>query len=88
MINSLVELGPHDAEVAQMLQSFGEQRLTALAGMIGQAHRAGEIRAELEAENLARSLMVTLAGSAAMAKGFMSREQIVDNLENLIDSWT
>jgi AcrR family transcriptional regulator len=88
MINSLVELGPHDAEVAQMLQGFAEQRIAALASMIGKAREAGEIRAELEPLKLAHSLMIALAGSAAMAKGFMAREQILDNLEDLIDSWT
>jgi len=88
MINSLVELGPHDAEVAQMLQAFAEQRIGAMTQMIGQAQKAGEIRAELEPARLAQGLMITLAGSAAMAKGYMARELIIDNLENLIDSWT
>lgn len=88
MINSLVELGPHDAEVQQMLQGFAEKRVHALTDMIGQAREAGEIRNELEPMKLARSLMITLAGSAAMAKGFMARDEIIDNLENLIDFWT
>ena len=88
MINSLVELGPHDEEVAQMLRGFSEQRVTALTGMIGQAQAAGEIRTELEPATLARSMMIALAGSAAMAKGFMTPGEIVANLENLIDSWT
>ena len=88
MTNALVELGPHDEQVAAMLQGFAEQRMTALAAMIGQAQQAGEIRGELEAPLLARSLMITLTGSAAMAKGFMTREAITENLENLITSWT
>jgi TetR/AcrR family transcriptional repressor of nem operon len=88
MTNSLVELGPHDTEVAQMLRGFAEQRIAALTGMIDQARAAGEIRAELEPLKLATSLMIVLAGSAAMAKGFMPRQQIRENLENLIDSWT
>ena len=87
MINSLVELGPHDTEVAQLLRSFSEQRVTALIGMLGQAQAAGEVRAELNPAKLARSLMITLAGSAAMAKGFMPREAIAENVEILIDSW-
>ena len=88
MINSMVELAPHDAEVKQLLQSFGEQRLQAVQGMIIQAQATGEIRAELDPQKLAVSLMIAFAGSAAMVKGFMPDEQIVDNLENLIDSWT
>ena len=88
MINSMVELAPHDPEVKQMLQSFGEQRMHAMIDMISRAQQAGEVRAELEPFKLARSLMVTLAGSATLVKGFMASEQIVDNLEGLIDSWT
>jgi len=34
------------------------------------------------------SLMIAFAGSAAMIKGFMPGESIIENLENLIDSWT
>lgn len=32
--------------------------------------------------------MITFAGSAAMIKGFMPAEQILQNFENLIGSWT
>ena len=32
--------------------------------------------------------MVTLAGSAAMVKGFLGPEEIVENLNDLIESWT
>ena len=88
MINSLVELAPHDAEVKSLLRDFGEQRVRALTGMIAQAQSAGQIRPALDPQVLAHSRMIALAGSAAMAKGFMAREIIVDNLENLIDSWT
>ncbi len=88
MINSLVELAPHDPEVAAILKEFGEMRVAALTDLIGQAHAAGQVRAELEPAALARSLMITLAGSATMAKGFMPRETVADNLEKLIDSWT
>ena len=88
MINSVVELAPHDAEVQQMLQGFREQRMNALIDMISQAQQAGEIRAGLEPMKLAVSLMISLAGSAAMARGFMDNQQIVDNLDGLIDSWT
>jgi len=88
MINSMVEMAPHDPEVKLMLKNFGEQRLLTVQSMIALAQTVGEIRPELDPQKLAVSLMVTFAGSAAMIKGFMPGEQIVDNLENLIDSWT
>ncbi len=71
-----------------MIQGFGDKRIQALTGLIAQAQQAGEVRPELESMELALSLMVALAGSAAMVKGFMENQQIVKNLENLIDSWT
>ena len=88
MINSMVELAPHDPEVKDLLRRFGEQRLDALRDMLARAQAAGEIRADLDPERLARSLMIALAGSAAMVKGFMPGEAIVENLDTLIDSWT
>lgn len=88
MINSMVELAPHDPEVKQLLQRFGEQRLEAIQGMITQAQGAGEVRRELDPRKLAVSLMIAFAGSAAMVKGFLPGEQIIENLEILIDSWT
>jgi len=88
MINSMVETAPHDPEVKQLLQEFGTQRLQAIQGMISQAQAAGEVRPELDPQKLAISLMITFAGSAAMIKGFVPGAQIVENLENLIDSWT
>lgn len=88
MINSMVELAPHDPEVNKLLQCFGEQRLQAIMGMIEQAQEAGEIRPELDAGKLAVSLMIAFAGSAAMVKGFMPNEAILQNLVDLIDSWT
>ena len=35
-----------------------------------------------------RQAMIAFAGSAAMIKGFMPNQQIIDNLKNLIESWT
>ena len=88
MINSMVELAPHDPQVKAALKKFGEQRLNAMAQMIGEAQRQGEIRAELVPEKLARQLMITLAGSAAMVKGFLGQDEILDVIDDLITSWT
>ena len=88
MINSMVELAPHDPEVKRLLKSFGEQRIDAITGLILRAQAAGEIRPELDADKLAVSLMIAFAGSAAMVKGFMPNAAILQNLADLIDSWT
>ena len=88
MINSMVELAPHDPQVKTALQKFGQQRLEAMATMIGEAQQAGQIRPELDPDMLARQLMITLAGSAAMVKGFLGRDDILKVIEALIESWT
>ena len=88
MVNSTVELAPHDPEVKQMLQGFGEQRVQAIEALISQAQAADEIRAELDPHKLAMSLMIAFAGSAAMVKGFIPNESIIENLKDLVESWT
>ena len=87
MINSMVELAPHDPEVRAMLQSFGEKRMQGLAGLIAAAQQSGEIRAGQDARELARQLMMTLAGAAAMTKGFLTNAEIEATFSTLIDSW-
>lgn len=87
MINSMVELAPHDPAVKAALQKFGEQRMRAVTEMIAAAQQAGEISAKSEPYKLARQLMMTMAGGAAMVKGVLGREEIAETMNELIDSW-
>jgi len=87
IINSMVELAPHDPTARAALQSFVEQRLRVMTDMIAKAQELGEIRSKQDAYKLARQLMVTLAGSAAMMKGFMDSGEIDEVMEDLIESW-
>jgi len=87
MINSMVELAPHDPEVRVALKRFGGQRLRVMTDLIAKAQQAGEIRGDLDPHKLARQLMVTLAGSAAMVKGFLEPREIAETLDDLIACW-
>jgi TetR/AcrR family transcriptional repressor of nem operon len=87
MINSVVELAPHDPAVKSALQSFGEQRMNAVTEMIANAQEAGEISIKTEPYKLARHLMMTMAGGAAMVKGLVPAEEIKETMNELIDSW-
>ncbi len=87
MINSIVELAPHDPAVKKALQSFAGQRMTAVTEMIAKAQAAGEISVTTEPYKLARQLMMTMAGGAAMVKGLISQEEVKEAMNDLIDSW-
>ena len=88
VINSMVELSPHDEEVKAAVNAFGEKRLRVMADMIGKAQAAGEIRAELDPEFLAQQLMVTMAGIAATTKSLIGLEEGIGLLDKTIDLWT
>jgi TetR/AcrR family transcriptional repressor of nem operon len=87
MINSMVELAPHDPAVKAALQKFGGQRMQVITEMIASAQEAGEISVKTEPHKLARQLMMTMAGGAAMVKGVLAPEDISETMNDLIDSW-
>lgn len=88
MINSMVELSPHDDAVKAAVNSFVDKRLAVMAEMITAAQEAGEIRAELVPEHLARQLMVTMAGLAATSKSLINYDDSIALLDHTIDLWT
>ncbi len=88
MINSMVELAPHDPEVHKAVAAEGDRRLRVLIDLISKARQAGEIRPDLEPDMLAKQLMLGFAGSAAMVKGLITTEQVVAVLDGMIDQWT
>jgi TetR/AcrR family transcriptional repressor of nem operon len=87
MINTMVELAPHDPAVKAALQGFGEKRMKAITEMIAAAQASGEIKVQTEPHKLARQLMMTMAGGAAMVKGVLAPQEIVETINDLIDSW-
>ena len=88
MVNSMVELAPHDPLVKAEIERAGDQRLSAMTEMLKMAQQQGEIRSELEPARLARQLMVTFAGVAATIKGYLDAEAARETVEDVIDSWT
>ena len=77
-----------DPEVKEAIQAEGYRRIQVLTEFLTKAQEAGEIRAELKPEQLARQLMIGLAGSAAMVKGLITTEEVMELLEGMIDLWT
>ena len=87
MINTMVELAPHDPAVKAALQGFGQQRMQAATEMIAAAQASGELSVKTEPSRLARQLMMTMAGGAAMVKGLLEPGDFVETMNDLIDSW-
>ena len=86
MINSLVELAPHDQAVRETLLSVVDRRRRLLGDLVEKAQAAGEIRSKLPADRIVRQLMVSLAGMATTLKGFISQEQAVETVDDILTS--
>ena len=86
MMNSLVELAPHDPDVKATLQASAQRRLAVMAGLVAEAQAAGEIRSTQPPDTIAVQLMVTLAGLATTMKGFLSKDQALQTIDNVLAS--
>ncbi|MEZ5530094.1 MAG: TetR/AcrR family transcriptional regulator [Porticoccaceae bacterium] len=87
LLNSLVEMAPHDPDVKEMIGRSYVIKQRFLADLIDKAQRAGEITIKQEPDRLAAILMVTLAGLAATIKGFSNTDHIRHVLEDVLSSW-
>ena len=56
--------------------------------LVANAKAAGEIRDPREPDQIAVQLMVTIAGSATTMKGFLTKEQALQNVDNVLESLT
>ena len=88
MMNSLVELAPHDPQVKEALQASAARRLAAMTELVAKARAAGEIRDPREPDQIAVQLMVTIAGTATTMKGFLTREQGLETMDSVLRSLT
>lgn len=86
MINSLVELAPHDPKVKQALQAVAGREIEMMTDLVSKAQEAGEIRSDRQPHRIARQLMVTLAGLAATIKGFVNPEEAMQTIDDTLDS--
>lgn len=88
VINSLVEMAPHDQEVKQMIDQSYAVKQRFLTDLIDRAQRDGEITIKQDSDRLAAVLMVTLAGLAATVKGFSNTDHVSYVLEDVLSSWS
>lgn len=84
MVNSLVELAPHDPAVKEILEATAQRRMQKMGELVAQAQAAGEIRRDLPPKAIAMQLMVTLAGLSATMKGFIDEEQAMQTIDTVL----
>ncbi|MFI6922942.1 TetR/AcrR family transcriptional regulator [Nonomuraea spiralis] len=73
VVNSLVELAPHDAGIATLLRRDGDRRVAALRGAIERGQARGEIGADKDAQALAHFVVATVSGISVAARGGTGR---------------
>ncbi|MFE1595311.1 TetR/AcrR family transcriptional regulator [Nocardia sp. NPDC058705] len=73
VVNSIVELAPHDADARATLHADGERRLDALTATIESGQRAGEFTADRDARAIAQFLTATISGMRVAARGGADR---------------
>ncbi|MFD4357364.1 TetR/AcrR family transcriptional regulator [Nocardia sp. NPDC058519] len=73
VVNSIVELAPHDAAVKADLRADEERRLDALTATIESGQRAGEFALDREARAIAQFLTATISGMRVAARGGADR---------------
>jgi len=86
MVNSLVELAPHDPDVKAALQTVAGREIRMLSDLVAKAQQAGEINSAHDPERVARQLMVTLAGIGATIKGFIGADEAMQTMDDTIAS--
>jgi TetR/AcrR family transcriptional repressor of nem operon len=75
-VNSIVELGPHDAEVAALAREHAELVVDAVAEAIARGQKAGEVRTDVAAKTLAKYLMTALSGLSVGGKSGMTGRDV------------
>ncbi|MBF6328843.1 TetR/AcrR family transcriptional regulator [Nocardia transvalensis] len=76
VVNSIVELGPRDTEVADVLRADLDRRLSALSATIAAGQRAGEIEKGRKATDLAHFVISTISGMRVAARGGADRKTL------------
>jgi TetR/AcrR family transcriptional repressor of nem operon len=72
-VNTAIELGPHDPEVAKQLDRDQQRRISALQAAFVAARKAGELETDRSPRALADYVYAVLAGLRVAARGGASR---------------
>lgn len=87
-VNTAVELGPRDPEIARMLAVHSRRVEELIAVGLERAKASGEVRADLDTQTAARFMYVTVYGLSAAGKGCFTAaklEPVVDMAMSVLD---
>jgi AcrR family transcriptional regulator len=76
VVNTLVELGPRDPDLAEPARRHQEQRVALLRDAFAAAQAAGELPADRDPEALAQFLMATIGGMRVAGRGGADRASL------------
>jgi TetR/AcrR family transcriptional repressor of nem operon len=79
--NCIVELVPHDAEIAQVVEGILDEFKRMFQSSLERAQQAGGVDAHTNTTALARYLVSSTQGLCVTAKGGASREELLDIVE-------
>lgn len=79
--NCIVEVVPHDAEIAQLVAGILDEFKRAFQSRLEEAQRAGALDASATTTALARYLVSSTQGLCVTAKGGASRTELLDIVE-------
>lgn len=79
--NSIVEVVPHDREIAQVVEEIVDEFKRAFQSRLEAAQQAGMLNQCANTTALARYLVSSIQGMCVTAKGGASREELLDILE-------
>jgi TetR/AcrR family transcriptional repressor of nem operon len=79
--NCIVEVVPHDPEIATVVEEILREFKRAFRDRLEQARQAGELDAHTNTTALARYLVSSLQGLCVTAKGGASRAELLDIVE-------
>lgn len=80
VVNTAVELAPHDAEMAEKVQAAFRKTEDVFCQLITKGQEAGEIASTQDPRSLARFLLNTLMGLRVMAKAKLGRKSLEDSV--------
>ncbi len=75
VVNTIVELAPHDPEVEQILNEDARLMQNSLIDAVTQGQVAGQINASKTPETIALLIMTFMTGLGALLKGTVTKEQ-------------